>query len=229
MANKLVKNDRFKTGAHVDILYNPVWEGNTISITDSVATGTFQITATFTDDITPETFIVGDVCAFGFGAGTISAKNTNSVVVDFPNSTFPSGDISRYVGGDFQHVYMFKEGENVLTNMFVGNYVGTTEVATYGYSHAAYNTETNNILKLVPVKMVDEGQLDAVMFSKAHVLKACDTEYDIVEDNGWDADFPIELSGTSINPIYRRSYLQKRVTESKGMRAKATMSFLLIG
>ena len=70
-------------------------------------------------------------------------------------------------------------------------------------------------------KMINAG-------AKGFVLKSCNTE-NYTPTTVWDQNFPLELSGTSIDPVYRRAYLQKRENTSKGRKAKAKMTFRLIG
>ena len=231
MANSLIKNSRFATGTHVDILYNPVWEAYTADMGDTTANGVFQIICTFsiTGNLNDEMFGVGDIAAFGFGVGVISQMNVNGFYVDFPNSMFPDDDVMRYVGNEIQHVYVFQVNGPRMNNLVVNKYTQVINTADYGYAKTNYNRQTDATLSLVPLKMPDDGQLSAVQYSVAHVLKSCDDEDYEITTNTWDANFPIELSGTSIDPIYRRAFLNKRTMESKGRKARSTMQFTLIG
>lgn len=233
MADTLIKNKRFKTGTMVDIHYNPSYETNTIAITDSTLNGVFQITATvekdMTVEITNQVVEVGDIAAFSFGVGTISSLAATTLVVDFPDSMFPDDDVMRYVGTEFQNVLIFKRSANIMPNMIVGNYSEEVEQATYGYAKVVYNLQSTSMLRLAPVRMVDDGVLSALLVSKGFVLKSCDdTDYE-VDTGSWYQDFPLQLSGTSIDPIYRRAYLQKRAYTSRGRRAASTLDFMLIG
>lgn len=230
MATKtLIKNRRFKAGTMVNLLYNPVFDANTTSITDTTAAGLYQITATFDEDLTPELFSVGDICAFSFGVGTISAKNQFNVVVDFPNSMFPDTDIMRFVGSEFQNTLFFLEDEYIIPNLQVSKYVEQVEQATYGYAKSIYNRQSVTTLKLVPIKRIDDGKLSQALVSSGYVLRSCDDENYDNDVTGWQANFPIQLSGSSIDPIYRRGYLAKRILEASGLKNKSTMDFLLIG
>ena len=102
------------------------------------------------------------------------------------------------------------------------------EQATYGYAKSVYNLQTKAELVLAPIRLVEDGTLSALMYSKGFVLKSCDDD-NYEPTTSWDTEFPIELSGTSIDPIYRRAYLTKREMTSKSRRSKATMTFKLIG
>jgi len=75
---------------------------------------------------------------------------------------------------------------------------------------------------------VDDGTLNKILYSTGFVLKSCNDE-DYQPQWAWNTTFPLELSGTSIDPIYRRAYLKERKLESKNRRSKATLTFLLIG
>jgi len=231
MAKNLNKNRRFKEGNKVKIYYAPLFEGYTTAITDTTAGGLFQIVATFTADLNPETFQIGDVCALSFGAGVISAITQYTITVDFPNSMFPDVDIMRFVGTEYQHVYIFSttDENRVLEDMIVNRYIEDIEQATFGFMKATYNLQTKATLKLAPIRRVDEGKLSQCLISKGFVLESCDTEDYDNNISTWVSDFPIELSGSSIDPIHRRAYLKQRKIESKSYRAKSVMEFLLIG
>lgn len=227
----LIKNRRFKQGNRVDILYAPLYEGSTIAIADTTAGGLFQIVATMSDNIDTEPFVVGDVCAFSFGVGTISAIATNTITVDFPNSMFPDLDIMRFVGTEYQHVLVFSATDQtrILSDMVVNQYSEKVDQAIFGYAKVVYNLQTACSLKLAPVRRIDDGKLSQCLISKGFVLKSCDTEDYSNNITNWVSDFPIELSGSSIDPIYRRAYLKKRAMTHRGHRAKAVMDFTLIG
>jgi len=231
MDKLLVKNRRFKEGKSVDILHSPVYEGNTVAISDSTSGSTFSIVATMENDISTEQFKVNDIAAFGFGAGVITAISGRDVTVGFPNSMFPNQNVMRYVGTEFQNVLFFVITANqdaVAKGFYVGKYTEEVKQATFGYTKNVYNLETDAELVLVPVRRQHDGVLSALMISKGFVLKSCDDElYDT--SAGWLPDFPLELSGTSIDPIYRRAFLKKRKIESDSLRAKSSMTFKLIG
>ncbi len=231
MATNLNKNRRFKEGNKVKIYYAPRFEGYSSEITDTTAGGLFQIVVTFVADLTPEIINVGDVCALSFGAGVISAKSQYTLTVDFPNSMFPDTDIMRFVGTEVQHIYVFSTTDinRRLEDMQVDRYIEEIEQATFGFMKATYNLQTKATLKLAPIRRVDEGKLAQALISKGFVLESCDTEDYDNDISTWVSDFPIELSGSSIDPIHRRAYLKQRKIESKSHRAKSTMEFLLIG
>lgn len=226
----LIKNRRFKSGTKVDLLINPVYEANTIAIADSTLGGLFQITATFdVVDLTIEQFGIGDIAAFSFGCGTISAITATTVVVDFPNSMFPDSDVMRYVGSEFQNTLFFLEDGDQLSDLQVSNYAEEMETATYGYAKSVYNREYVTNLKLVPLKRIDDGLMSQAIASLGYVLRSCDQEDYDNDISTWQSNFPINLSGSSIDPIYRRGYLKKRILTAKGLRNKSTMLFQLIG
>ena len=227
----LIKNRRFKQGSHVKILYAPLYEGSTIALTDTTAGGLFQIVATLPEDISAEMFIVGDVCAFSFGCGIISVKGTTTITVDFPNSMFPDTDIMRFVGTEYQHVLIFSSTDQsrVLNDMVVSQYSEKIDQAVFGYAKVVYNLQTACSLKLAPIRRIDDGKLSQCLISKGFVLESCDTEEYDNDITNWVSDFPIELSGSSIDPIHRRGFLKKRNLKVRGNRAKAVMDFTLIG
>jgi hypothetical protein len=229
MAQNLIKNDRFKKGSKVNIHYAPIFEGYTTSITDTTIGGSYQITCVMNTDLGAEAFGVGDIAALSFGAGVISSKVGSTIVVDFPNSMFPDSDVMRYVGSEIQHTLVFLANDRFIPDMVVGSYEEEIKQATYGYAKSVYNLQSNAKLKLAPVRKVDDGALSQLMVSKGYCLKSCDTDDYEVDTGGWYEDFPIQLSGTSIDPIYRRAFLIKRKQTQKGNRAKATMEFTLIG
>ena len=141
---------------------------------------------------------------------------------------FPDSDVAKYVGSEIQHCLFFLQSGRVEANYTVANYKEAVDQATYGYSKVVYNLQTKAELVLAPVRMVDDGTLNKIMYSKGFVLKSCNDE-DYTPSITWDTEFPLELSGTSIDPIYRRAYLKKRALTSKSRRSKAKMEFLLIG
>lgn len=227
---ELSKNNRFRTGSVVDIYHTPTHESYTQSINDVSVGDVFRVNASFSENLTIEKLQEGDICAFSFGVGeivSISYFEGSNVVVEFPKSMFPSGDISVYVGAENQHTLFFKK-DRVVAGFNVSIYKEEVSQATYGYAKSVYNLQTNAELILTPIRMVDDGTLNAILYSKGFVLKSCNDE-DYVPSESWATEFPIELSGTSIDPIYRRAYLKKRVLTSKSRRAKSTMTFKLIG
>lgn len=225
---ELIKNNRFRTGSVVDIYHTPVYESNTLSITDISVGNVWQVDAVFPTDMSVHQFGIGDLCAFGFGVGVISGISTVTVTVDFPKSMFPDSDVAKYVGSEVQHTLFFLQTGRVEANFTVANYKEEVAQAVYGYAKSVYNLQTEAELVLTPIRMVDDGTLNKLMYSKGFILKSCnDTDY--TPEISWNIDFPIELSGTSIDPIYRRAFLQKRQIESRHMRSKAKLTFLLIG
>lgn len=225
---ELIKNRRFRTGSMVDIYHTPVYESYTLSIEDRTLNGIFEIDATFPTDMSIEQFNVGDICAFGFGVGEISNIDTNTVTVQFPNSMFPDNNVMKYVGQEIQNCLFFLKSGRVEAGFSVAKYSEEVSQASYGYSKVIYNLQTKAELTLAPIRLVDDGLLSKILYSTGFVLGACDVE-DYTHTNTWNQSFPIELSGTSIDPIYRRAFLTKRAMESKGRRSKATMTFQLIG
>ena len=233
MAEQLIKNKRFKTGAMVDIHYAPTFETHTTAISDSTAGGVFKVNATIYHDISPEisagTIEIGDLAAFSFGVGIIEGLSAFNITVNFPNSMFPDSNVMRYVGSEYQSLLFFKADERIMPNMQVARYSEEVSQATYGYAKTVYNLQSEARLTLIPLRIVDDGTLSQVLMSKGFVLKSCDDlDYDI-DTGGWYSQFPLQLSGTSIDPIYRRAYMVKREIQNKGNRAKATMEFVLIG
>jgi len=224
---ELIKNSRFRTGEKVDIYHSPVWEGNTTDIID-ISAGGYTVQAVFAEDLTAEMIYVGDIAAFSFGVGIITAVNVNDIHVDFPNSMFPDNDIAKYVGRENQHTLIFSDTGKVEAGFTVAKYTEVVNQATYGYAKVVYNLQTEANLILTPVRLVDDGILAKVLYSKGYVLKSCNDE-NYTPTNTWNGTFPLELSGTSIDPIYRRAYLIERGMESKGRKAKAKMTFKLIG
>jgi hypothetical protein len=162
---------------------------------------------------------------------TTSASVTranDAIRVRFPNSMFPNSNVMVYVGTEIQHCLFFLKTGRVEANFSVANYKEVVEQATYGYAKVVYNLQTQAELTLTPIRLVDDGILSKIMYSRGFVLGACDTE-NYTPTTSWNQDFPLELSGTSIDPIYRRAFLTKRESESKGRKSKATMIFKLIG
>lgn len=225
---ELIKNNRFRTGNVVDIYHTPVYESYTIAITDTTIGGQFEVDAQFPVDVSIEQFNVGDICAFSFGVGEITAIVTDTVTVQFPNSMFPDSDVMKYVGTEIQHCLFFLKTGRVEANFTVAKYTEVVNQATYGYAKVVYNLQTQAELVLTPIRLVDDGTLSKIMYSKGFVLGACDTT-NYTPTTVWNQDFPLELSGTSIDPIYRRAYLTKRESEAKGRKSKAKMTFQLIG
>lgn len=225
---ELIKNNRFRTGATVDIYHTPVYESYTIAITDQTVGGQFEIDAQFPTDVSIEQFGIGDICAFSFGVGEITNIVTDTVTVQFPNSMFPDTNVMVYVGSEIQHCLFFLKTGRVEANFSVARYKEVVNQATYGFAKTVYNLQTEAELILTPIRLVDDGTLSKIMYSKGFVLGACDTT-DYTPTTNWNQDFPLELSGTSIDPIYRRAFLVKRESESKGRRSKAKMTFRLIG
>ena len=228
---ELIKNNRFRTGSTVDIYHTPIWEGNSISILDVSVGNDWTIFVNFDRSFAGEQVAQGDICAFSFGVGIITTPDptiSNSLHVEFPKSMFPDTDVKKWVGSDFQHTLIFAQTGKVAANFTVAQYKEEVEQATWGYAKSVYNLQTKAELVLAPIRLVEDGTLSALMYSKGYVLKSCD-ETDYEPTTSWDTEFPIELSGTSIDPIYRRAYLTKRNMTSKGRRSKATMTFRLIG
>jgi len=225
---ELIKNYRFRTGSMVDIYHTPVFQGNTIDFLDTSFGGTWTVLATFDNSLAAENFGVGDIAAFGFGVGEIVQKNSNSISVSFPKSMFPDSDVMKYVGSEYQHTMVFSASSKIEAGYKVQRYLENVKQASYGYAKTVYNLQTEADLLLVPLRMVDDGVLNRIMYSKGFVLKSCNTEdYDVT--TSFDTEFPIELSGTSIDPIYRRAYLLERKSEHSSRRSKATLKFRLIG
>lgn len=229
---ELVKNRRFREGSKVDIYHTPIWEGHTINILDVSVGNDWLVFVSLDRSLAGEQVQQGDICAFSFGVGEIVTADpisSNSFHVSFPKSMFPLGaDVDKYVGSDFQHVLIFAKTGKVSANYTVALYKEEVEQATWGFAKSVYNLQTNAELTLTPIRMVEDGTLSALMYSKGYVLKSCDDE-DYTPTETWDTEFPIELSGTSIDPIYRRAHLLKRNMTSKSRRSKATMTFKLIG
>jgi len=225
---ELIKNNRFRTGSVVDIYHTPVYETYTVSMTDATVGGVYKITATFPQIMTGELFGVGDLCAFSFGVGVIENITLYNVTVNFPNSMFPDTDIFKYVGNEVQHTLFFLTSGRVSANYTVANYKEVVEQATFGHAKSVYNLQTKAELTLTPIRMVEDGTLSKLLYSRGYVLKSCNDE-NYTPTTGWNQEFPLELSGTSIDPIYRRAYLNNRELESKGRKSKAKMTFLLIG
>ena len=229
---ELIKNNRFRTGSKVDIYHTPIWEGNTVSILDVSSGNDWLVWVTMDRSLIGEQIQQGDICAFSFGVGVIASADptvSSSFHVTFPHSMFPLGaDVDKFVGSDFQHVLIFSQTGKVSANYTVAQYKEEVKQATWGFAKSVYNLQTNAELVLTPLRMVEDGTLSALMYSKGFVLKSCD-DTDYVPTETWDTTFPIELSGTSIDPIYRRAYLKERKMTSKSRRSKATLEFKLIG
>jgi hypothetical protein len=310
---ELIKNNRFRTGSVVDIYHTPVYESNTISITDISVGNDWKVNAKFSEDLSIEQFGVGDICALSFGVGEIvsstnyagglgtvsivsggtgyaagenqlsisqsggtngiviftadpngtivsvgsvvmdgsgysisgnvtitdglgtglaisidSLVSHSEVVLSFPTSMFPDSDVAKYVGNEIQHALFFLTTGRVEANFTVAKYKEEVKQATYGYAKVVYNLQTQADLILTPIRMVDDGTLSKILYSKGFVLKSCNSE-NYVPTTAWSQDFPIELSGTSIDPIYRRAYLGKRQIESRSRKSKAKLTFRLIG
>jgi len=134
----------------------------------------------------------------------------------------------KYVGEGIQHCLFFLSSGRVEAGFTVANYKEEVNQATYGYAKVVYNLQTNAELILTPVRRVEDGTLSKLMYSTGFVLKSCNTD-DYTPTTVWNQTFPIELSGTSIDPIYRRAYMLKRKIESKGRKTKSSMTFKLIG
>lgn len=224
---ELIKNSRFRTGSTVDIYHTPLYEGNTIAITDSSIGNDWEIIAQMSEDITAEQFVVGDIAAFSFGVGIITVKSGDLLTVEFPKSMFPDANVMKYVGSEYQHTLIFSETDKFAAGFVVAQYIEEVKQATYGYAKVVYNLQTQADIVLTPIRLVDDGLISAILYSKGYVLKSCN-ETNYVPTTSWDTEFPIELSGTSIDPIYRRAFLQKRKTTSKGRKSKANMNFRLI-
>jgi hypothetical protein len=225
---ELIKNNRFRTGSVVDIYHTPVYEDYTIAITDISVGNLYKVIATFKQAMTGLQFAVGDLCAFGFGVGVITIISGADITVSFPKSMFPSSDVEKYVGSEIQHTLFFLTSGRVESSFTVANYKEVVNQATYGYAKVVYNLQTEAEILLTPLRMVDDGVLSKILYSQGFVLKSCNDE-DYIPTTAWNQTFPLELSGTSIDPVYRRAYLQKRAMESKGRRARATLAFTLIG
>lgn len=224
----LIKNNRFRTGSVVDIYHTPVYESYTVSITDSASGGSYKVIAEFPNDMSIEMFGVGDICAFSFGAGEIIEKTAYTLTVEFPNSMFGTQDIAKYVGYENQHTLIFLKTGRVEANFTVAQYKEVVSQATYGHAKVIYNLKSDAEITLTPIRLVDDGLLNKILYSKGFVLKSCNDE-DYVPDTSWNQTFPIELSGTSIDPVYRRAFLAKREMTSTSRKAKAKMTFKLIG
>jgi len=226
---ELIKNSRFRTGSQVDIFHSPVYEGNSVGINETTGQGAFNIEVEMSTDMAIEQVSVGDICSFGFGAGQIFDINSEFISINFPYTMFPSGsDITAYIGSVVQHVLIFSAAR-VIEGFAVSKYLELVEQATYGYVKAVYNLQTKADLELVPLSFVDDGTIDKLMYSKGFVLRSCNQTDEAPTAGDWEQDFPLELSGTSIDPIYRRAFMLKREITSTSRRAKAKMSFRLIG
>lgn len=222
----LLKNKRFKLGSRVDLHYSPIFSRNTISISTNFLAGTFQITATFDVDLTPEMIEVGDIASFAFGAGEISSVNQYSVIVDFPDSTFPDTiKMREYTGSDYQHVYIFKGNERKISSLLVESIDETIKEAVYGISDTQYNQELSTELSLVKTKVEEDGSFYQILSSPALVVKACDTSNYNIPRTSWVGDFPIQLGGNTIDPIYRLAKIKERSMTTK--RGSIWMSFKL--
>ena len=233
MSKNLIKNRRFKEGSKVKILHTPLYEGNSISVSDASSGGVFIVSVQMEEDLTAEQMIVGDIAAFGFGAGVITSLAGDSFTASFPNSTFPSGAIHRYVGTQHQNILFFNwatpANGRITSDFNVNQYEESVEQATFGYTKNVYNLQTDATLLLSPTKRLNDGELSAIIISKGFVLKSCDDE---LYDNSaatWLPDFPLELSGTSIDPIFRRAYLKKRDIVAKKFGVRSALEFKLIG
>ena len=230
MSKQLIKNRRFKEGASVNILHSPIYEDDAIILSDSSSSTKFQLTLIMENDLTPEMVQVGDIAAFGFAAGIVNQISSFQITVEFPNSTFPESGIERYVGNEAYHVQFFSMTDNnrITEKFFVAKYVEGTKQASYGFSKNIYGLEQVAELVLVPVRRLNDGVLSAIQLSKGYVLKSCDDDnYD--NSTAWIPEFPLKLSGVSVDPIYRKAFLTKRGLESKGARARSKMTFELIG
>ncbi len=148
--------------------------------------------------------------------------------ISFPKSMFPDINVDKYVGSGIQHALFFLKTGRVVANFAVAKYKEEVKQAVYGYAKVIYNLQTEADLVLTPITMVDDGTLNAILYSKGFVLGACDTS-NYTPSGGWNTEFPLELSGTSIDPIYRRAYLKKRAMTSSGRKAKAKLEFRLVG
>lgn len=148
--------------------------------------------------------------------------------IQFPKSMFPDSNVDKYVGAGIQHALFFLKTGRVVANFAVAKYKEEVKQAVYGYAKVIYNLQTEADLVLTPITMVDDGTLNAILYSKGFVLGACDTS-NYTPSGGWNTEFPLELSGTSIDPIYRRAYLKKRAMTSSGRKAKAKLEFRLVG
>jgi len=158
-----------------------------------------------------------------------SVTLANDIVrVTFPNSMFPDTNVMTYVGSEIQHCLFFLRTGRVEANFSVARYKEEVNQATYGFAKTVYNLQTEAELILTPIRMVDDGTISKLLYSKGFVLGACDTT-NYTPSTSWNQEFPLELSGTSIDPIYRRAFLVKREMESKSRRSKAKMTFRLIG
>ena len=231
---ELTKNNRFRTGSSVDIYHTPVYEDYTLSIIDASYTDahgwSYSVDAEFSSDMSLQQFTIGDICAFSFGVGEIANITSTIINVKFPKSMFPdTSEVAKYVGEEIQHVLFFLKTGRVEANYTVANYKEEVNQATYGQAKVVYNLQTKAELILTPIRMVDDGTLNKILYSKGFVLKSCNDEDYEPAATSWNINFPLELSGTSIDPIYRRAYLKKRALESKSRRSKAKLTFQLIG
>jgi len=225
----LVKNRRFKRGGAVDIHYAPIFTTTTISMTTSVAGNKFRINAEIEENATIEMFNVGDLAGFKFGAGVIISISEHNIIVEFPDSTFPVTNVKEYVGSDFQEIAIFLKNERVLRNVLTGNVKEKIDTATYGYAETVYSSESNTELSLLPSKFEDDAVLGQIAHSYAYILKSCDDDNYQVDQNAWQGDFPIELGGNSVDPVYRRAVLKERTLTTKRGVTRQEFIFKLLG
>ena len=231
---ELVKNNRFKRGGMVDIYHSPIYEGYTTEITDVSVGNSWKINVHLDKDISSEMVSVRNIIAFGFGVGVIDLikyvdSNRTLLKVSFPKSMFPKDDIMKYVGSTYQTVLIFHHSLNIQKNYVVSHLKETVAQASYGYEKSIYNLQTKTELYLAPVMKIDNGNLTSILYSKGIVLKSCNDDDYTPTISGWDGNFPLELSGTSIDPIYRRAYLKKREINTSSNKSKMKLEFILIG
>lgn len=236
---ELSKNNRFRTGTSVDIYHTPVYQTNTVAIDSTgLSAQYYRLRAYFKEDLTTEQFGVGDLCALSFGVGKITAVTVSVeegigsyLWLEFEQSVFRTDniiEIMKYVGSEIQNAIFFLTTGRVEANFTVANYKEEVNQATYGYAKTVYNLQTKAELVLTPIRMVDDGTLNKIMYSKGFVLKSCNDD-NYAPTVTWNTEFPLELSGTSIDPVFRRAYLKTRKLESKSRRSKAKLTFQLIG
>lgn len=216
--SQVFRNQRFKRGNKLTLYYNPYI---------IVDTGYFNptITSYINYDVVDYYYTgleypsLGDIITCSSFGGDALASTTGSYGSEYkaiayevgkaslivPKDCF-NGDNQLYIDDYKDKIYTFKDDSSYVEDVFISEYITSTNYGKYGSYPINYRMNDDNRIKVI----VPDSNFDVlcqIMMSKAVAVKSCDRTYDQYPDipNGMNEIHP--YGGGSFNPVIRQGVI----------------------
>lgn len=222
----IYKNQRFKRGNKVDILFNPYIitdNGKFYFLLDSSNATYDIITYNYTGEEYPSDNEIVTCSSFG-GTVNPSSSFTGSYSSDYqyevggdksfkvggfelivPKDCFDSTLLPPYLGDwkDKIYVYDITLSNSRVDNAYISEYISSTEYGKYGKYPVNYRMNDDNRIKII----IPEGNFDIIcqiMMSQAVALLSCDNTLSSSPNIPDGLIQSVPYGGGSLNPIIRQ-------------------------